>query len=137
MAIILETPNPYDISVEELEDLATSIRDAMRTTGDDNDVEVAPVEVHGAGVQAWDLIHIWLPDPEFMKEAAFTALMTTTGAFLRARFKKPKEEKRRRVIFIYGPDGKPLKEVEVLPDGELRQDEPKNPARRLRRWRKK
>jgi len=135
MPLILETPNPFDITLTELEAVAIEMRLELKRDGKKVDVEIAPVEVYGAGVQFWDLVHMWLPDAEFFKDTGFTIVGGVIARFMATRFRKPKEENRRRVIFVYGPDGEPICEIDVLESGETVTRAPQRKERRPPGWR--
>jgi hypothetical protein len=113
--LILETPNPLDLSVRELEELAADLESVMAANG----LSGVPVKARGneplgAGNQLTDYLFILLPNVEFLKETAFNAVIGTAIFFMRKRFKKKHESRRLRQIEVYGPDGKLLKTFKLI-----------------------
>lgn len=107
--LILETPNPLDLSVRDLEELAADLENVMAANG----LSGVPVRVRGneplgAGNQLTDYLFMFLPNAEFIKETAFTAVIGAATVFMRKRFKRKHESRRPRQIDVYGPDGKLL-----------------------------
>jgi hypothetical protein len=126
-ALVLETPNPLDLSVAELQELAADLKDVMAANG----LRGVPVSARGneplgAGNQLIDYLFIFLPSPEFLKETAFNAVMGAVIYFMRKRFKKKHESRRPRQIEVYGPDGELLKTFKLL--SEDAQPEESGPA---------
>jgi hypothetical protein len=99
--LVLETPNPLDLSVVELEELAAELEGVMAANG----LSGVPVRVRGneplgAGNQLIDYVFVFLPNAEFLKETAFNALIGTVIFFMRKRFKKKYESRRPRQIEV-------------------------------------
>lgn len=114
-SLVLETPNPLDLSVTELEELAADLEGVMAANG----LSGVPVRARGneplgAGNQLIDYVFVFLPNVEFLKETAFTAVIGTVIHFMRKRFKKKHESRRLRQIEVYGPDGKLLKTFKLI-----------------------
>jgi hypothetical protein len=106
-ALVLETPNPLDLSVSELEELAADLQRVMDAKGLSGvSVRARANEPFGAGNQLTDYLFIFLPNAEFLKETAFNALIGAAIVFMRKRFKRKHESRRLRQIDVYGPDGK-------------------------------
>jgi hypothetical protein len=115
-AIVIFTPNPHDITLEEAEDVARAIR-GLNTN---RDVRVAGKEREGYGVTWFEVLHI-----SFLGGAAFglgkmvaeeLAKRVTDIAvdWARERFKGRKSKSRRPVyVAIRGPDGQIIKSVVV------------------------
>lgn len=129
-ALILETPNPLDLSIEDLEGLAAHMQSAMAAADEANPfpVKVRGNEPLGAGNQLIDYLHLFLPNAEFIRQTAFTTVIATATVFMRGRFKRKHESRRPRQINIYGPDGELLRVIKLMsedaapessePDGE-------------------
>jgi hypothetical protein len=108
-ALVLETPNPLDLSVRELEELAADLESVMAANG----LSGVPVKARGnaplgVGNELTDYLFMFLPNAEFLKETAFNAVIGTTIVFMRKRFKRKHESRRPRQVDVYGPDGKLL-----------------------------
>jgi hypothetical protein len=104
-ALILQTSNPLDLSIEDLAELAERLERDMTTSGHgDVPVKVRGNEPLGAGNQFTDFLILILPNAEFIKETAFTAIIGSSIAFMRRRFKRKHESRRPREIQVYGPD---------------------------------
>ena len=113
--LVLETPNPLDLSIAELQELAANLEHAIAANGQSGvSVRARGNEPLGAGNQLVDYLFIFLPDPEFLKEAAFNAVMASVIYFMRKRFKKKHESRRPREVQVYGPDGKLLKTFKLI-----------------------
>jgi hypothetical protein len=113
--LILETPNPLDLSIEDLEELAAHIQRVMAGDG----LSSVPVKVRGneplgAGNQLIDYLHMFLPNAEFIKQTAFTTVIAAATIFMRGRFKRKHESRRQRQINIYGPDGELVRIIKLM-----------------------
>lgn len=104
--ITLQPKNPLDPTPEELEDLAQAIQ------GLDSDyaVVVTTRERPRVGVSLWEVIECYVPWSD-LTNAAAVALIAELGRWLRNRFEKVPG--RPKLMVIYGPDGKVLKEIEM------------------------
>lgn len=118
--VILETPNELDLTVPELHALART----MENSASDLQVKVASQEQRGAGVTFWDVLHFWIPDPEFMRDALYGYLIGKCQEGLRARRSRKYQEKRPMCIVVHVPDGSV---VEVVQDGGELGDSPRPP----------
>jgi hypothetical protein len=67
-------------------------------------VKVRGNEPLGSGNQFTDFLVLILPNAEFIKETAFTAIIGSSIAFMRRRFKRKHESRRPREIQVHGPD---------------------------------
>lgn len=125
-ALVLETPNPLDLSVRELEELAADLDRVMATNG----LSGVPVKARGneplgVGNQLTDYLFMFLPNAEFLKETAFNAVIGAAIVFMRKRFKRKHESRRLRQIDVYGPDGKLLTTFKLTSeDAEPEQSDP-------------
>jgi hypothetical protein len=108
-ALILQTLNPLDLSLADLEELAAELERVMSSNGLSGvPVKSAGNEPLGVGNQLTDYLIMILPNAEFIKETAFTAVVGAVTVFMRKRFKRKHESRRLRQIDVYGPDGKLL-----------------------------
>jgi hypothetical protein len=125
-ALILQTPNPLDLSVEDLEGLVADLEKAMAASGINNvPVKAMGNEPLGVGNQLIDHLFLFLPDAEFIKQTAFTTVIAAATVFMRGRFKRKHESGRPRQIAVYDPDGKLLKIFRLTSeDAQLEQFEP-------------
>ena len=124
--LILETPNPLDLSVRDLEELAADLERVMAANGLGGvPVKARGNEPLGAGNQLTDYLFIFLPNAEFIKETAFTAVIGAATVFMRKRFKRKHESRRPRQIDVYGSDGKLLRTFKLISeDAEPEQSDP-------------
>jgi hypothetical protein len=127
--LTLESGNEYDISTQELEELANEIEAATSHL----EVAVGHEEQVGAGVTLSEVLHVFLPSAEFVKDSMYTPVVGALVLFLRRRFKKRHEGQRKRVAILYGPDGAPLREVVVTRDVDGFTDTLASPDARTRR----
>lgn len=105
--LLLEPGNPYDITKEDLEELRQQLRAQL------NGVEVA-VAYHphkGAGVTLDEVLHIWLPGWEFLRDEGYSMLLGAAIESMRQRFARRHGAKRRKVIVIHGPDGGEVEQI--------------------------
>lgn len=116
---IIAPANPLDIAPDELNSLALE----LESLG--GDVRVVSEEERGAGVTFWEVIYIWLPSQDFVEGVLYSQLVRVVGTWIRDRFKKSGSEQRPKSVIIFGPDGRPLRKVELeRPDAELSDEEP-------------
>jgi hypothetical protein len=121
--VLLEPANPHDFSKAEL----TAIGDSLvAEIGAPFDVVPVLREESGYGGPLNEVLHVWLEVAETVDAAAFAyAVAAQLGRVLRRRWKADKEScapgdrPRKRVASIYGPDDRPLVEVEVKTDGTV------------------
>ena len=60
--LVLETINPFDMTADDLVQLAEEIRQSLRMP-----IGVAYDDQHGAGVTWHEVLHIWLPSVKFLR----------------------------------------------------------------------
>ena len=105
--LVLETPNPLDLSIEDLTELAVQLEGVVASSGPSGvRVTVKGNEPLGAGNQLIDYLYVILPSIEFMKETAFVTVIASITTFMRRRFKRRHGGGRPRHIEIFGPDGR-------------------------------
>lgn len=99
--LLLEPGNPYDLTGEDLQELRQEL--AARFEG----VEVA-IAYHppkGAGVTHADVLHLWLPGWEFLRDEGYSFLLGMALEAMRARFGRGRGASRRKVVVVHDPDG--------------------------------
>ncbi len=101
MQLLLEPGNPYDITKEDLEEL----RETLAAQLDGVDLAVAYYPQKGAGVTHDEVLHLWLPGWEFLRDEAYSVLLGAVAESMRQRFKRRHGAKRRKVIVVHDPDG--------------------------------
>ncbi len=112
--LVLETPNPLDMSLDELAGLAKQIQEFLAANGlNDVSVTVRGEEPEGAGNYLLDILNIILPSAEAMKEDVFKGMVALTVAYMRTRFKKKYEGMRTRQIRFRLPNGVTVFEVTI------------------------
>jgi hypothetical protein len=114
--LVLHTPNPLDLSVPDLNDLAAQLSCALEDSGNrEVQVSVDSYEPRGAGNHFIDQLYVILPHAEFMKDTIFATVVASVTGFMRNRFKRKHEHKRPRKVYFFTPDGR-LAGVFVLED---------------------
>jgi hypothetical protein len=114
--LVLHTPNPLDLSIEDLNDLAKHLSDGVANNGHpDIQVSVDSYEPLGVGNHFVDQLYVILPHAEFMKDTIFATVVASVTGFMRNRFKRKHENKRPRKVYFFAPDGR-LLGVFVLED---------------------
>jgi hypothetical protein len=127
--LVLEPGNPWEVSEPELQALAVDIA----AGGDELEVDVAYERSEGAGVTLVEVLHVFLPSADFIKDSAYTFLLAALGRHMRRRRKEPHNSQREQVAIIYGPDGNPLREVRSKPGNAQPSDDSVSKATRPRR----
>jgi hypothetical protein len=107
------------LTVEELRDLATSIVGRIGTQTSDYTIRYAAAPQHGAATRWIDVLEVFLPSAEFLRDSLWTIILAETVRKMRSRFAKPHEGKRERRIVVYDSDGQPLRQYTLWSaDGE-------------------
>jgi hypothetical protein len=110
--IVISTANPHDITLEEVEEIATAIRGLNLNC----DVRVEGKESEGYGVTLFEVLRVCLSgvdwaSKEVAKETA-KRIMTVVIDKIRERFQGRRHGSKRSVyVKIYGPDGTILSTV--------------------------
>jgi hypothetical protein len=105
-SLVLQTPNPLDLSIDDLEGLAAQVASVLAQSGwQDMQVTVDAYEPLGAGNNLADILYIILPSAEFMKDTIFATVVASVTAFMQSRFKRKHESKRPRIVHFFDPDG--------------------------------
>lgn len=107
--IVLETINPLDMTPADLQELADALVDGL----DGLNVEVRYEQQYGSGVTWNEVLHLWLPSAEFMKDAAYTYLIQQVTTWLASRFKRRGNEKRPKILIVHDADGIDLEELGI------------------------
>jgi hypothetical protein len=118
--IVLEPGNAWEIPEVELRALAEDVAGG----GDELEVDLSYEQSEGAGVTLVEVLHVFLPSADFIKDSAYTFLISALGRHMRRRRDKPHNSQREQVAIIYGPDGEPLREVRLKPGGSEPSDDP-------------
>jgi len=111
--LIFEPQNSLEMSPDELAPLVDSIQLILNEESATNPFTVAVSfeEPLGAANNLWEILHVFLPSSNLVKDAIWTKIGDRITAFMRSRFRKPHEAERPRVTHIYGPRGEILKTV--------------------------
>ena len=131
-ALLLETNNPLDMEPAHLEELAARLRPLLS----DIDVALAYEDQAGAGVTLHEVLHVWLPSADFVKEAVWTLVFNEIITFMKERFRRPHSGTRPKSITFNDPDGNAVLEITIkTPDGPITELPPtkrkrKKPRRR-------
>jgi hypothetical protein len=120
--VLLETINPLDMTPPELWQLA----DLLTTSTDGVKFEVAYEDQHGAGVSWHEVLHLWLPSHEFLKNDAWAIVIGMVVENLRSRFKRAHNSKRPKTLIVHSTEtGKELLHITIdTEQAELREEPP-------------
>jgi hypothetical protein len=105
--IVLNSPSPFDITAEEIEEIATTIRGLNLNC----EVRTSVTQREGVGITWFEILRIALMGGAFGAGKLFTEEVVKKIAdvavdWARERFKGRKKESKRPVyVAIYGPDG--------------------------------
>jgi hypothetical protein len=131
-ALLLETNNPLDMEPAHLEELAARLRPLLSNI----DVALAYEDQAGAGVTLHEVLHVWLPSADFVKNAAWTLVFNEIVTFMRERFRRPHSSARPKSITINDPDGNAVLEITIkTPDGPVTELAPRKRKRKKPRRR--
>jgi hypothetical protein len=113
-ALVLETPNPLDLSVDDLSELANEIQAVL----DESNYSELPIKVWsepilGAANNFLDILYVFLPNADFFRDLVWAPVAAKIVNFMRKRFSRPHEAARTRIAYIYGPDGGILSSVKL------------------------
>lgn len=103
--ILLEAGNPLDIRPEDLVPLRDHLREA---TG--FEVATAHFDQQGAGVTLDEVLHVWLPTAEFLRDQGYEIVIGMIIEGMRQRFSRRHSGKRRKRILVRDDEGRLLEE---------------------------
>jgi hypothetical protein len=133
LTVYLETINPLDLTPEDVQLLA----DRMHQRLPDIEFVVAYEEQHGSGTTWHEVLHIFLPTADAMKDNSYGVIMGMTAEYMRQRFKRPHGKRRPRSVRVW--DAETGREVTGFviedPEAEAETTEPTGVERRLPRGR--
>ena len=111
--LIIEPQNSLEMSADELTSLVDSLQLLLSEESAISPIAVtiAYEEPLGQANNLWEILHVFLPSSNLVKDAIWTKIGDCIAAFMRSRFRKPHEAERPRVTHIYGPHGEILKTV--------------------------
>jgi hypothetical protein len=113
-SLILESDNAKNLSADELRLLAGELADLLRNAGQEHlTVNSVAHEPKGAGNNFADVLFVFLPTADFVKDQVWGLVLPRVVSFMRKRFSRKHEATRPRVVILYGPDGQPLREIEL------------------------
>ena len=124
MQLLLEPGNPYDTTKEDLEELRQTLAEQL----DGVDVAVAYYDPKGAGVTHDEVLHLWLPGWEFLRDEGYSMLLGAALNEMRKRFQRKRGAKRRKVIVIHDPDGGEVETVSLQDPESAEEHEPGRPG---------
>ncbi len=107
--VILETPNELDLTIGELQAIAEDVRTqdpALR-------VLVGRQQQRGAGVTFWDVVHFWVPDPDFFRDAVYGYILARLQEAMKERRKGPHQGDRPSSVIVHLPDGTVVETIEL------------------------
>ena len=122
LTFILEPNNSLEMTADDLEPLIREIQAILEKGDDVDDVEVIVYaeDPYGVANDFQEVLNVFLPNAEIIRTAVWSSIELAIVGFMKARFKRPHEQKRTRKNFIYGPDGEILKSVTI----ENEEDDP-------------
>jgi hypothetical protein len=113
-ALILETPNPLDLSIADLSSLANEIEAVLEESNyAETPIKVWSEPTLGAANNFLDILYVFLPNADFFRDLVWAQVVAKLIDFMRRRFSRPHETARTRITYIYGPDGRILSTVEL------------------------
>jgi hypothetical protein len=131
-ALLLETNNPLDMEPAHLEELAARLRPLLS----DIDVALAYEDQAGAGVTLHEVLHVWLPSADFVKDAVWTLVFNEIITFMKERFRRPHSGTRAKSITFNDPNGNAVLEITIKsPDGPITELPPRKRKRKKPRRR--
>lgn len=114
--ILLETINPFDLTIKELWDLANELHARIP------EFYFAPAyeEQHGAGVTWHEVLRVWVENRDILEGATFEVALSLIIEAMRKRFKKKHGTRRPKSIIVNDKSsGKELKSYVLKgPDSE-------------------
>jgi hypothetical protein len=121
--VLLDPANPFDFSIAELKGICAVL---VNDLGDEVEPVLAVRDERGYGGPLSEVLHVWLDIAESVDAVAFAgSVAISLAGVLRRRWEEDKkscasdERPRKRCVTIYGPDDRPLLDVEVdAPEGE-------------------
>jgi hypothetical protein len=134
--IVLNSPSPFDITPEEIEDIATAIRGLNLNC----EVRTSVTQREGVAITWFEILRIALMGGAFgagklFTEEAVKKIADIAVDWVRERFKGRKKESKRPVyVAIYGSDGvvKSVVIKNATDEPEDRTDEDQRPAKMLK-----
>lgn len=95
--VLLETSNPYDMPPDAVQELADELTREIPGMA----FGVAYEEQHGAGVSMHEVLHVWLPNSEWLKDTGYTTALTLIVTWMRRRFRLHGNERRPKSIIVH------------------------------------
>jgi hypothetical protein len=126
--LLLETANPNDLTPTELHELGGLLQPQVPQVK----VLVAYEDQRGAGVTFHDVLHLWLPDPEFFRDAVYSYLIAQCMQFMKRRRSRKHAEGRPISIVVHAPDGTEMAIVSDPPNETDTAQQKKRKSRRRR-----
>ncbi len=125
--LVLETINPFDMTADDLVQLAEEIRQSLRMP-----IGVAYDDQHGAGVTWHEVLHIWLPSVDFLKDEGWEIVLGIIVENLRRRFRRSGNERRPKTLIIRDPQTENVVAEFIIEeaDAEPKEREPDQSPRR-------
>lgn len=95
--VLLETINPLDLTPDDLQELT----DLLSREAPQLSFQVAYDDQHGGGVSWHEVLRIWLPNADFIKDAIYTIILTESFASMRRRFQRKHSSRRPKSIVVH------------------------------------
>lgn len=129
-AIVIEPGNPHDFDATELAELAAQVSAAAGA----RPVRVSQRPEHGYGVTLQEVLYVWDLMTNTAGELALDlAPFVAVVAWAKKRWNRDRDEHdqpRPRSVTLFGPDGRPIKQIKIdLPDGEPVDEDPRDEER--------
>lgn len=93
--IFLETINPFDLTPDDLVAIGEAISNATGIVANP-----AYEDQHGAGVSWYEVLYVWLPSADFVKDAAWDRVLDVVLDKMRERFRRRGNERRPKSVVI-------------------------------------
>lgn len=109
--VLMETINPLDLTPADLQGFIDTLsRELPQLT-----FQVAYEDQHGAGVSWHEVLRIWLPNANFIKDAIYTPIITESFKTMRERFQRKHGSRRPKSIVVHDlQTGKELASYVIL-----------------------
>lgn len=131
LVVTLETSNPLDVTPEDLE----AICEALAQQLPEIEFQVAYEDQHGAGVTWFEVVHIFVPDVENLRDNVYSMIIGVVAESMRRRFlTKTHGKSRPRSFTIYDENtGEPIESFIIREaSGPLERDSNRGSARRAK-----
>jgi hypothetical protein len=125
--LLLETINPNDMTEEDLVELATTLNREIGIP-----IGIGYEDQFGAGVSWHEVLYLWLPNHEFVKDEIWVTALGTVLENLRQRFKRKGNERRPKSLIVRDPSTGEVVATYLIEEvgSKVKEEEPDQSPRR-------